>query len=112
MYKYIAAVTLCKAMSFVRHQALFDVPYLSFVTAAAYRHLSRYLQPPTLSPPHVHLQSATMHPSLAPALLLLLAATTSAEQCLHPPPSPDYTNALYAGQWFEVQLLHNILDLF
>ena len=58
----------------------------------------------------MHLQPATMHPALQLAPALLLAATTSAEQCLHPPPSPNYTNALYAGQWFEVQLLHNLLD--
>merc|ERR1719400_2925992 len=35
-------------------------------------------------------------------LLLLAAETTIAEKCLHPPPSENYSNQLYAGQWFEV----------
>merc|ERR1711936_984363 len=36
------------------------------------------------------------------SLCLLLAATTIAEKCLHPPPSENFSNQLYAGQWFEV----------
>ena len=34
--------------------------------------------------------------------LLLAAATTIAEKCQHPLPSENYSNQLYAGQWFEV----------
>ena len=39
---------------------------------------------------------------LACLFLLLAAATTIAEKCLHPPPAENYSNQLYAGQWFEV----------
>ena len=39
---------------------------------------------------------------MLPLLLLPLLHPASSEQCLHPPPSPDFTNNLYAGQWFEV----------
>merc|ERR1711971_620847 len=34
--------------------------------------------------------------------LLLAAGATTAEKCQHPPPSENYSNQLYAGQWFEV----------
>merc|ERR1711872_592607 len=34
--------------------------------------------------------------------LMVLAGSTQAEKCLHPPPSENYSNQLYAGRWFEV----------
>merc|ERR1719285_294547 len=34
--------------------------------------------------------------------LLLAAAAAKAEKCQHPPPSENFSNKLYAGQWFEV----------
>jgi len=34
--------------------------------------------------------------------LLLAAAITIAEKCQHPLPSGNFSNQLYAGQWFEV----------
>ena len=36
--------------------------------------------------------------------LLVLASSTQAENCLHPPPSESFSNQLYAGRWFEVIL--------
>merc|ERR1712158_316877 len=40
--------------------------------------------------------------SLTRLCLLLAAATTIAEKCLHPLPSENFSNQLYAGRWFEV----------
>merc|ERR1711990_959872 len=34
--------------------------------------------------------------------LLMAAETTIAEKCLHPLPSENFSNQLYAGRWFEV----------
>merc|ERR1711962_977107 len=44
--------------------------------------------------------SGRMSPPLF--LLLVLASSAQAENCLHPPPSESFSNSLYAGQWFEV----------
>ena len=37
--------------------------------------------------------------------LLLATGATIAEKCQHPPPSENYSNQLYAGQWFEVMIM-------
>merc|ERR1712142_322486 len=34
--------------------------------------------------------------------LLFLTPLIVAEKCLHPPPAPNYSNALYSGRWYEV----------
>eukprot|EP00091_Calanus_sinicus_P019066 TRINITY_DN4617_c0_g1_i4.p1 TRINITY_DN4617_c0_g1~~TRINITY_DN4617_c0_g1_i4.p1 ORF type:complete len:126 (-),score=23.01 TRINITY_DN4617_c0_g1_i4:336-713(-) len=34
--------------------------------------------------------------------IILLIPVILAEKCLHPPPSPNYSNSLYSGRWYEV----------
>ena len=36
-------------------------------------------------------------------LSVLLVGAVSAEKCMHPAPSPNYSDELYAGRWYEVE---------
>ena len=35
-------------------------------------------------------------------LSIVFLSVCRAEKCLHPPPSPNFNNSLYAGRWYEV----------
>merc|ERR1712029_783244 len=35
-------------------------------------------------------------------ILTVILAVCEAEKCMHPPPSTQYSNSLYAGRWYEV----------
>ena len=91
----------------VLHNSGFQNSPLSFLLRNAQNQYTLLKGPSPLLHSFLRRNKSSMflsHVSAMFFLLLLTATSTIAEKCQHPPPAENFSNQLYAGQWFEVVL--------